>query len=516
MRNGRRTPGHLACLAFLLLVPCPFPLFGQTAPSPNVFAAEPAHGPAIDAATRLLRAHRVSTGVPGMQVAVALEGQLIWSAGFGFRDLAAEAPVERTTRFQLGSTSKALTAVSLAVLAHQGIVDLREPIQRWVPSFPEKRWEVTPLHLVGHTAGVRHYEGGPGDVHRTEEYATMTEAALIIADDSLRYRPGTRMHYSSFGYNLLGAVIEGVTGDHFLASLNDLILQPLEMTHTGGAGLDPTEESTTYRRGPSGRVVAPEESFSYKWPAGGLASTAEDMTRFGSGLLRGAILPPPRVEELFTSLETEDGQATGYGFGFQLHTDGLGRRVVGHGGNAPTGRSHFLMYPDLGLVVSILANTGEGIFFNEGEALEIAGLFARSVDGLGGPASPLPPDLEGTWAFDVESPFGDGATVEAELDLYRSDGLTSGELRLTVGGNPRPFPVGLVEQTADGVRVITVGGSHLHLHLRFSDDRFEGTMSPSWVAPPPGMLRFAPDDVRRSMAERARPRAIKNGRRVSG
>ena len=515
-RTRRGTSGgRAAAMLLAALAIGTSPGLGQAGPRPAVFESHRDFAYAIGSALRLLETHRSSTNVPGMQVAVGQEGQLIWSAGLGYSDLAEHAQVTRTTRFRLGSTSKALAGTLVGILAAEGAIDLDAPVQRWVPQYPEKQWTVTPRHLLGHTAGIRHYESRE-EIRRTDHFDRLLDAVSIFADDPLRFEPGTQMFYSSYGYNLLGAVVEGATDTDFLTALQSMLLEPAGMLHTGGAGLAPEEESTPYVVAPGGeRPVAPEEDLSYKWPGGGLSANAEDLVRFGSALLAGELLPKDRVDSLFESLTLSTGEKIGYGFGWALGADPSGRRIVWHSGNMPDARAHLVIYPDLDLVVAILANTGESIYFNDGEAREVSDLFARAVDPRGPAPAPLPPTDYGVWEIRGESPFVPADSLVGELELYRPRGPQGGELRVTLNGTERSFPVGLAERLGSSLRVITAGGTHLQFVLHVEGDTLVGTVKPAWVPPPAGTLLSAPADVRGRVERRGDAMDVR-GRRTRG
>jgi serine beta-lactamase-like protein LACTB, mitochondrial len=94
----------------------------------------------------------MARGIPGLALAVAVNGRLVYAQGFGYADLQERVPAWPTTRFRIGSISKPLTAVALMQLVKQGRVDLDAPVQRYVPSFPDKGTKITPRLLAGHLA----------------------------------------------------------------------------------------------------------------------------------------------------------------------------------------------------------------------------------------------------------------------------------------------------------------------------------------------------------------------------
>jgi CubicO group peptidase (beta-lactamase class C family) len=298
-------------------------------------------------------------GSPGAAICVIRDGQVIWTHGFGLADLEQRVPVTSETRFRIGSVSKSLTAVALGKLMEDGRLDLDAPVQRYVPAFPVKRHPITVRQVAGHLAGIRHYL--PGEFENREHYATVTAGLAIFSADSLLFEPGTRYEYSSYGYNLLGAVIEGASGRSYLEYIRDAVLRPAGMTHTSPEHPDSIipRRSRYYTRADStGPVVnAPYVDNTYKWPSGGYLSTAEDLARFGDRLLRGELLGPETVRLLWSSMRTLDGRPTDYGVGWQVELDSLGRRRVRHSGGSVGGTAHLIIYPDQRLVVAVLVNS---------------------------------------------------------------------------------------------------------------------------------------------------------------
>src|SRR3989440_9427108 len=248
---------------------------------------------------RTLVCERLSSHIPGVQVAVAIDGTLVWSEGFGYADAARRRPITRATQFRIGSVSKPLTAAAVALLYEQGKLDLDAPVQRYVPTFPDKGHPITTRQLAGHLAGIRHYRDR--EFFQTRRFATVRDGLAIFQDDSLLFPPGTRFSYSSYGWNLVSAVVEGAAGDDFRSYISAHVFRPLGLTHTAPDRTDSLiPERTQFYDAESGGAyhVAPPVDNSYKWAGGGFVSTAEDLVKFGSALLAPGSLrrvPPDRV-----------------------------------------------------------------------------------------------------------------------------------------------------------------------------------------------------------------------------
>jgi len=298
------------------------------------------------------------SGSPGVAVAVGIEGDLLWSAGFGYANVETRTPVDpAVTRFRVGSVSKPMTAAALGQLLDAGKLDLDAPVQEYVPSFPEKRWPVTTRLVAGHLNGIRSYRNQ--EFMSTDHYASVNHGLILFRDDTLLHEPGTRYAYSSYGWNLLSAVVEGASGEGFLPYMQTHVFDPLGMQQTTADHVDSILVGRTgyYRIEKSG-VLVNERAVdnSYKWAGGGFLSTAEDLVRFGFGHLQGQIMSPETIELFQTSQTTLDGETTNYGIGWSLGTDAFGRRRVGHGGGSVGGSTTFWTYPDEDLVFVMISN----------------------------------------------------------------------------------------------------------------------------------------------------------------
>ena len=315
------------------------------------------------------------TLAPGAQIAVSRGGRIVWSQSFGCADVELDAPVRTDTRFRIGSVSKPLTAAALGWLVQDGRLDLDAPVQKYVPDFPKKAWPITTRQLAGHLAGIRHYEGDEFAIR--DPYPTVRAGLAIFENDALLFEPGTKFQYSSYGWNLISAVLEGASGETFLDLMQRTVLDPAGMTHTAAdrpAPIIPGRARFYTRSEKTGRVEnAPYVDNSYKWAGGGFLSTAEDLVTFANALLDGRLLRPETVQLLWTSMKTTDGKDTDYGIGWTVDRDAKGRRRVRHSGGAMGGTANLVIYPDLRLAVALLVNSDESF---TGRAPAIAEVFA--------------------------------------------------------------------------------------------------------------------------------------------
>jgi CubicO group peptidase (beta-lactamase class C family) len=310
--------------------------------------------------------------IPGAQLAVSVNGKLLISKAFGYSDIDKKIKATNETPFRIASVSKTLTSVAALKLVDEGKLNLEATVQTYVPSFPQKKWNINSLQLLGNTSGIRHYVDNE-DFYRDKQYTSVTESIETFKNDSLLFEPGTSFYYSSYGFNLLGAVIEGASGMNYLDYLHSNVIVPSQMKYTYGAGTNKKieNESGYYFLKDIQRIKSPEDNLSYKWPSGGIVSTAEDLTRFGIALLNGDIIKKETFQLLLTTQTTKTNESTGYSLGWFVDTDNEGAIMIHHSGTAPSYSSHLLIYPKKNIVISYLANTGTDTYFDKDLADQI-------------------------------------------------------------------------------------------------------------------------------------------------
>jgi len=320
----------------------------------------------LEKARALVRSMMSETHAPGVAVSVGMKGKIIWSEGFGHADVEQKVPVyPAQTRFRIGSVSKPMTAVAIARLYEDGRLDLDAPVQTYVPSFPEKdQGTVTTRLLAGHLAGIRHYRGN--EFLSTRHFPTVTEGLAIFQNDALLHAPGSAYSYSSYGWNLISAVVESSSGEEFLSYMKTNVFDRAGMTQTIADHRSPIIDNRTgYYEYINGQLLnAPHVDNSYKWAGGGFLSTSDDLVKFGFAHLDPQFLKPETVSLFWTSQQTTAGTETGYGIGWTARTDSKNRTYVGHTGGSVGGSTSFFIYPEAELVVVIIANMSSASFGN--------------------------------------------------------------------------------------------------------------------------------------------------------
>jgi CubicO group peptidase (beta-lactamase class C family) len=338
-------------------------LIAPAAPPPS------ADGPRLEPAkveriVKRMRAYMAAQGVPGLSIAVVMDGQFVWSGGYGLADVENDVPARATTAYRSASIGKTMTATAAMQLAEQGKLDLDADIRRYCPAFPAKPYTISARHLLAHLSGIRHY-GGPHDAEEqssTVHYANVADALAPFKDDPLLFTPGTKFSYSTYGYDVLGCVIEGAAGVPFLTYMRAHVWDPAGMTATRDD--DPSAiirgRAPGYTREGGALRKATMVDMSNRLPAGGYVTTVEDLARFAAAVMAGRLVRPETFRQMTTPTLLPDGTRAPYGLGWGLELEEWHQDVwTFHGGSTPGASGMLALMPRHRFAVAVLTNLEE-------------------------------------------------------------------------------------------------------------------------------------------------------------
>jgi serine beta-lactamase-like protein LACTB len=302
-----------------------------------------------------------ANSVPGISVAVVQDGELVWSSGFGMADLENFVPATASTLFRLGSISKPITATAILQLSERGKLDLDAEVQKYCPAFPKKEWPITTRELLGHLGGIWHYSpDGKGDIpdDSAKHFASMEESLHIFAGDPLVAKPGTKFHYSTYGYTLLGCVLEGASSEKYVDYVKENVFGPagMEETQADNSFAVIQHRSRWYHKDKAGVVQnAGVLDSSYKIPGGGLISSADDMAHFEIAILANKLLKPATRELMWTPQKAADGSQNGYALGWGTQKK-YGLALLEHTGGQQGTSTSIILVPERRAGIVVLAN----------------------------------------------------------------------------------------------------------------------------------------------------------------
>ena len=304
-----------------------------------------------------LAARALDGAAPGAAIAIRHGTETALSACYGHADLEWQVPVTPDTVFRLASLGKPMTALTVVLLARDGLLDLDAPLRAYLPDYPEHAAGVTVRHLLTHTSGIPNFVTAP-DFASTVSRLDHTDAELRarFADLPLHWTPGERYGYSNSGYRLLDMIVSGVTGRPFAEVLAERVFAPAGM---GGSRL--LDDATIVPRRAAGYQPGPDGGFANADPmsmtvpggAGGIGSTLDDLVRFDRALFVDGTFGD--VEELLAPVRLTGGRSEGYGLGFASQAY-RGRRVVHHAGGINGFSTLYLCLPGDGISAILLVN----------------------------------------------------------------------------------------------------------------------------------------------------------------
>jgi serine beta-lactamase-like protein LACTB, mitochondrial len=361
------------------------PLHPDPGSVPSVTRAPPSPkwADAVERGQHLVRADLIAQNLPGLSLAVGVGDEIVWAEGLGWADLETRVRVTPDTRFRIGTASIALTSAAVGLLLEKGRLTLDEEIQTYVRDFPKKQWPVTLRQLMGHLGGVRNDAGDEEPV--TERCERTVDGLRRFAERPLLFEPGTRYHFSTYGWFLVSAAVEAAASEPFFTFMRKQVFEPLGMRSTvADSGTEAMPDRAVYyfprfaadpRYGPQSPT---EVDYSCFAGSSAFLSTPSDLVRFGIAINGGTFLQPATVQSLQTSQRLPSGQETGYGLGWDLETVPLAgeqTRMAGHDGDLRGGTvASFMTFRERGIVVAVTSNTS---FADTGSiASKIAEVFA--------------------------------------------------------------------------------------------------------------------------------------------
>ena len=299
--------------------------------------------------------------VPGLTVGF-VKDDYVWVKGFGSADLENKTPAREDSSYRLASVQKSMTAAAILRLVEEGKIDLDAEIQTYVPYFPKKKFPVTVRQLLYHLGGIPHYVNRDVEQH-IKVHKTTRETIAIFENYDLVAEPGTKFSYSTYGYNLLGAAIEGASKQPYADYMREHVWQPLGMSDTRMD--DPLDLIPNRVRGYQVLDGAVKNSefidVSSRFAGGGTRGTVPDLLKFMKGLNDGKLLSRESVALMYAQAKTRDGQVSGfprtggYAMGWNLVPQKSGLVVINDGGQQET-RTFILNFPEKRFAIAVAQN----------------------------------------------------------------------------------------------------------------------------------------------------------------
>jgi D-alanyl-D-alanine carboxypeptidase len=334
----------LAIAAILLVAPI-------RAQQPNTLPADLAAK--VDAAISDVMA---KTQVPSASVGIVRDGRVAYVRAFGKARLSPPLAASPEMRYAIGSISKQFTVAAVMMLVQDGRMSIDDPVSKWFPELTRAN-EVTVRNLMSHTSGYEDY--APQD-YTIPAWTKPTTAHAIVqewATKPLDFEPGTQYQYSNTNFNIVGLIVEKVSGQPFWSFLKSRVLDPVGLKQT--IDLDTQHnllEPTGYFRYALGPLrPALMEAQGWYFADGELAMPVSDLLTWNLSMIDESLLQHSSYAAMETATRLKNGREIGYGLGLSVG-DWNGHHLVSHTGEVGGFVASNAVVLDQKFAVAVLTN----------------------------------------------------------------------------------------------------------------------------------------------------------------
>ncbi|MVO85370.1 serine hydrolase [Streptomyces sp. p1417] len=344
-----RTRSKAAVVGFAAVAVAATALVAPAGAAPDT--ALPATAAGHEATQRAMDA-AVKSGTPGV-TAAARDAKGVWKSASGVGNLRTGQPRGKNDKFRVGSITKTFVSTVLLQMEDEGKLSLDDTVDRHLPGLVRGNGndgrKISVRQLLNHTSGLFDYLADEeysatymeGDGYLKHRYDTLPplKHVKVALSHAPEFEPGAKHDYSNTNYILAGLIIEEVGGRTYEAEVRDRIIKPLGLkaTTNPGNGIHLPQPSSRgyaklFRDQPDRIDDITEMNGSQGWADGDIISSAHDLNRFYSALLRGKLLSPKQLKAMKTTVTSPDSPDTFYGLGLQRFRTSCGTTVWGHGG----------------------------------------------------------------------------------------------------------------------------------------------------------------------------------------
>jgi CubicO group peptidase (beta-lactamase class C family) len=299
---------------------------------------------------------------PGCALGLYRDGRIVYHRGYGSADLERRVPLSPASVFDIGSTSKQFTAMSILLLQRDGKLSLNDDVRSYIPELPDYGTRITIGDMLHHISGLRDYTtllalaGNP-----TENWTTDQDALDILAQQrGLNFKPGSEWQYSNSGFFLLSIIVKRVSGQSIRRFAQSRIFGPLGMTHThihDDHTMVVPNRAIGYIRSDSGGPFRIEMSDWEQAGDGSVLTTVEDLVKWDENFYSGQVGGPGVLAEMLRPGKLATGKVLDYASGLFLG-EYRGLKMVEHGGAWAGYRAQLMRFPTEHVSVACLCNLG--------------------------------------------------------------------------------------------------------------------------------------------------------------
>lgn len=316
--------------------------------------------PALASIDAVVLAEMAKQDIVGISVGVVQNGKIVHTKAYGYTDRLGKKPMSTSTVLRWASISKTLTAVAAFKAMESNKMALNDKVTKHAGYWPTdgNKDDITIAHLLSHRSGITHYGKDEDDIkictyaqnaYTASNNFNAQQCVNVFKDCNLAATPGTTYIYSTFGFNLLGAAVEGATGKAYETYVKDNIASKAGITTLSPYFPDPggySKDCNTFLKGET------EGKVEWKLPGGGWSSNITDLTKFMQGLINGTYLN--NTAALWTPVANNKG----YCYGIYTETLGDSKTHVYHGGDHDNVETYFGFFPADKTGVCFMINCG--------------------------------------------------------------------------------------------------------------------------------------------------------------
>ena len=308
-------------------------------------------GSAVDA---VVESSTQQSGVPGITVAIAKNGAMLYVQGYGVTDLPTHQPMRPAVIFEIGSITKQFTAALIMKFQEQGKLHVADSMASYLPEygFPAA---ITIRMLLSQTSGLADFTDFPELGQWIQRGVAEATVLTAVSQAPLQFQPGTKYSYSNSNFFALGTIIERISGQSYSTILAEQILQPLALQNTYYVLPPAALSATGYTNGGMGLLPAILWDRSAAFAAGALSSNVYDLVTWDNALLHGMVVSPDSFKAMTTSNGFVDSAGNSYGFGLALYVFDS-HPIMWHSGQIGGFYTENVVFLDSGLIVVVLTN----------------------------------------------------------------------------------------------------------------------------------------------------------------
>ncbi len=311
----------------------------------------------IKAARKNMMVYVARNYIPGASVAVAIDGEIVYSEAMGLASKDLDVEATRETKFRIGELSELFTSFIYMKMIEDGILHPDSSVQHYIPDFPEKRYKITLKDLAYNCSGI--HEENNVNTENWEYFTSVKSGLGLFKNDSLLTPPGLYQSPSIYNYNLLGAVMEKATGKYFSKILKEYLTDTLKLTNTV------TDNPFRIIKGRtdffdynivSNIIPAKSRDLRYSVPSRGILSNAEDLVKLGNAVLFSDYLSEETKAELFKQIPLYNNIPSRLTNGWLQIESNNGDKLIVRGGKITGGSASILIHPKEKIVIAYTTN----------------------------------------------------------------------------------------------------------------------------------------------------------------